>query len=153
MGNWLDSILNNDLTFIDILRAIAIILITIGFGSLITTILFLARSTRVEGTLVAWEKLTSREIRRGAPSMRPGDRPTYQAVVAFTAADGTEHRVTGNVWSNRRGKPTLPIGHPLPVRYRVGRPDDARVATIINLWFMPVVCSIIGAFLMYIWLH
>lgn len=153
MPDWLNSIFNNDLTFVYILRAIAIILVTIGFGSTITTIIFLARSTRVEGTLIAWEKLTSREIRRGAPSMRPSERPTYQAVVAFKAADGTEHRVTGTVWSNRRGKPTLPIGHRLPVRYRVGRPDDARVATIVNLWFMPAICSIIGSFLIYIWLH
>jgi hypothetical protein len=151
MPDWLNSILNNDLTFIYILRAIAIILITIGFGSLITTILFLARSTRVVGTLVAWEKLTSHDIRRGAPSMRPRDRPVYRPVVTFTAADGKEYRVTGDVWGSKRG--TRPTGRPMPVRYIPGDPNDARVATIVNLWFMPVICSIIGSFLIYIWLH
>jgi hypothetical protein len=151
MGSWLDSILNNDLTFIYILRAIAIIVITMGYGSLLTTIVFLARSTCVEGTLVTWERLTSTDIRQGAPSMRPGDRPMYRPVVAFTAADGKAYRVTGDVWSSKRGGPK-PTGHPMPVRYIPGDPNDARISTIVNLWFTPVILSIIGSFLMYIWL-
>ncbi len=104
MLNWLHSILNSDLTFIYILRAIAIILVVLGYGSFIKTVVFLARSTRAKGKLVAWNTLRPTEIRRGAP-------------------------------------------------YTPGHPDDARIATIVNLWFMPVICSIIGSFLMVLWLH
>jgi hypothetical protein len=150
MPDWLNSILNNPLLFIYILRVIAIILVTLGYGSLITTIIFLARSTRIKGTLVAWEKLTSHDIRRGAPSMRPSSRPVYRAVVIF-AVDGKEYRVTGDVWSRKRGGPTRPTGGPMPVRYIPGHPDDARIATIVNLWFTPVIFSVIGSFLMLTW--
>lgn len=148
MTSWLDSLLNSDRIFIYILRAIGIILAAIGYGSVISTVVFLLRSKRAHGKLVEWERFDP-----PVSSLRPNARPTYRAVVTYTTVDGSEHRVTGGVRTSRQGKPPLPLGHAMPVRYIPSRPDDARITTLVNLWFMPLICSLIGSFLLYLWLH
>ena len=49
--------------------------------------------------------------------------------------------------------PDWPTGRPMPVRYMPGDPNDARIATIVNQWFTPLIFSIIGSLLTSIWLH
>jgi hypothetical protein len=149
----LKSILDDPLLFFYILRAIAIIMVLVAAGSLIQTIRFLLRSTRAKGKLVRWEMVRSWDIRhdgREAPAGR-SQRPFYLPVVSFTAADGSEHLVKGDFL--RTGKPKLPSGSPMTVRYVPGHPEDARVATIVNLWFFPVVSSVIAGFLMFVCFH
>jgi hypothetical protein len=147
----LKSLLDDPLLFFYIMRAIAIIMVLVASKSLFQTIRFLLRSTRTKGTLVRWEIVRSWDIRsdgREAPTGSGSQRPFYLPVVSFTAADGTEHHVKGDVM--RTGKPKLPPGSPMTVRYVPAHPEDARVATIVNLWFFPFVSSAIAAFLSFI---
>jgi len=135
-----------------ILRVIAIIMVLVASGSLFQTIRFLLRSTKAKGRLVSWEIVRAWDIRRdGREAPSGGSRPSYLPVVSFTAADGSEHHVKGDVM--RTGKPKLPPGSPMTVRYVPGHPEDARVATIVNLWFFPVVSSAIAGFLMLVCFH
>ncbi len=148
----LKSILDDPLLFFYVLRAIAILMVLVASGSLFQTIRFLLRSTRAKGTLVSWETVRSWDIRRdGREAPSGSSRPFYLPVVSFTAADGSGHRVKGDVL--RTGKPKLPPGSPMTVRYVLGHPEEARVATIVNLWFFPAVSSAIAGFLMLVCFH
>jgi hypothetical protein len=132
---------------------VTIAMVLIASGSLFQTIRFLLRSTRAKGTLVSWETVRSWDIRRDGREAPSGSRsrPFYLPVVSFTAADGSEHHVKGDVL--KTGKPKLPPGSPVTVRYVPGHPEEARVATIANLWFFPVVSSVIAGFLMVVCFH
>ena len=127
-----------------LLWAFGLIAIAFGAWQLVGCIGFFRRSVRTDGRLVAWER----------PHIGDADEPagangnTYRAVVAFTTGDGSKHRVRGTVWTRSVSEPSVPAGRRYAVRYDPRNPDDARIATIVNLWLFPLASVAIGGFLL-----
>jgi hypothetical protein len=121
-----------------------LILLIVGIAQSYVSIQFLLHSIRVTGRLVRWDK-SSGNIGSDGDDIRGR---TYRAVVSFKVPDGSEHRVNGRVWSRSTHKPSLPIGSPFPVRYDPHNPQEARLATLMDFWFLPVACVVFGVLLM-----
>ena len=125
--------------------AFGLILTVFGVWRLYGCIQFYRRSTEADGRLVDWE--TARPGAIGSPSSS-GGRRSYRAIVAFSAADGSEHRVKS---ANRRlsfSKPSLPMGSSFPVRYDAHNPKDGRIATLTDFWLLPIASVALGGVLL-----
>ena len=124
--------------------AFGLIVLSFGLWQLNWCIRFLLRSTRVEGRLVKWEMISPGFIGTPPKSVRGG---SYRPVVAFKADDGTEHRVESGVWRRSNYRPSTPVGTVYPVRYNPRNPQEARIATVTDMWMIPSLCVVFGAFI------
>lgn len=120
---------------------IGVILTLWGLWQCIANFRFLARTTSVEGHLVKWEITEAGKV--GGPSSSNGRR-SYRPIVAFKAADGSEHQVTGTVYFQAYRKPNTPTGSRFPVRYNVTNPSDAHLATFTDFWMFPLGTIAVG---------
>ncbi len=114
---------------------IGTILTLAGLWRFVGNLRFLARSTAVEGKFARWEITAAGKI--GGPSSDNGRR-SYRPIVAFRAADGSEHRVTGATYRQAFHAPDTPKGTSFPVRYDATNPADARVVTFVDFWMYPL---------------
>jgi hypothetical protein len=114
---------------------IGIILTLAGLWRAVGNLRFLARTTAVEGKFVRWEITEAGKV--GGPSSENGRR-SYRPIVAFRAADGSEHRVTGAAYRQGFHAPDTPKGSPFPVRYDASNPADAQVVTFMDFWLFPL---------------
>src|SRR4051812_46967077 len=108
MGSWIDSILNDDRVFLFLLRGISAILLFAGIASFISTIVFLFRSKRAHGVLVAVNTISPYKIRRGASS-KTDSYPSYEGVVSFATPDGVEHRFKTDLFTGMRRRPSVAV--------------------------------------------
>jgi Protein of unknown function (DUF3592) len=120
---------------------IGVILTLMGLWRGVANLRFLARTTAVEGKLVKWEITEAGKI--GGPSSENGRR-SYRPVVAFRAADGSEHRVTGAMYRQAFHKPDTPRASRFPVRYDASNPTDAQVVGFTDFWLMPLGLLAVG---------
>lgn len=119
---------------------IGIVLTLVGLWRFVANVRFLARSTAVQGKFDRWEITAPGKV--GGPSSENGRR-SYRPIVAFRAADGSEHRVTGATYRQAYHAPDTPKGTSFPVRYDATNPADARVATFVDFWMYPL--ALLGA--------
>ncbi|MFO1414185.1 MAG: DUF3592 domain-containing protein [Burkholderiales bacterium] len=118
------------------------LILTLGaLGRIVSNFRFLARSARAQGTFVRWEITEPGTV--GGPSGTQGKR-SYRPIIAFRAADGTEHRVTGSIYILQRHAPTSPTKGDLPIRYDPANPAQARLATFTDFWLFPILFLVIG---------
>ena len=91
------------------------------------TLAFLAKSLETTGEVTALEEV---------PPQQPGatELESYAPVVVFTANDGRKVQFTSLASSY---PPTYAIGDRVPVFYAVDQPDQARIRSFHDLWFMP----------------
>jgi len=120
-----------------------LIIIAFGIRRLVGCIGFFRRSVKTDGRLVAWEKPHVGD----ADAPATGNSRNYRAVVAFTAGDGSRHRVRGTLWHRSVSEPPVPAGQAYAVRYDPKDPMDARVATVTDFWLLPLLSVAVGAFL------
>ena len=125
--------------------AFGLIIAVFGAVRLYSCVTFYRRSVGVAGRLVDWE--TAHPWTVGGPS-NSGGRDSFRAVVAFAAGDGSEHRVKSALWRQAYHKPKIPMGSPFPVRYDPHNPGDARIATLMEYWFIPLLSVAVGGMLM-----
>ena len=123
------------------------ILALVGLWRLIFNLRFIARTTLTEGKLAKWEITEPGKV--GGPDSKDGRR-SYRPVVAFRAADGSEHRATGSMYRQAYHAPDS--GRAFAVRYVASNPEDARVVTFTDFWLFPlgllgvgIVCLVIAA--------
>jgi hypothetical protein len=67
----------------------------------------------------------------------------YKPVVQFTTADGRQ--IEYHAGSGASFK-TKPIGSEVSIHYDPANPEHALIASFLDLWFVPVILFIIGAF-------
>jgi hypothetical protein len=127
-----------------------LILSATGIGYLYGVVTFLRRSVKTKGRFVSWE--TAQAWTVGGPGAPPG-QSSYRATVAFTAPDGSERRVKGTLWVSAYRKPKTRKGSAYPVRYNPANPDDARIATLGELWLGPFGFLAVGSFLLFLAVH
>jgi hypothetical protein len=70
-----------------------------------------------------------------------GNSTFYTPVFAFTAKDGHTYTVASATGSN---SPPFTPGQQVPVRYNPGEPTAAKIATVAQLWRMPLVFGSAG---------
>ncbi len=114
---------------------IGVILTLAGLWRGVANLRFLARTTAAEGKFVRWE--TTQPGKVGGPSSSNGRR-SYRPVVAFQAADGSGHQVTGATYRQAFHQPDTPKGTLFPVRYDAANPTDAQVVTFTDFWLFPL---------------
>ena len=114
---------------------IGVILTLAGLWRVVGNLRFLARTTAVEGKLVRWDVTEAGKI--GGPSSKDGRR-SYRPIVAYRAADGSEHQVTGAAYRQAYHAPDTPKGSRFPVRYDTSNPADAHVVTFTDFWLFPL---------------
>ena len=112
-----------------------------GLWRCIANLRFVARTTAVEGHLVKWDITEAGKV--GGPTSK-GGRRSYRPIVAFNAADGSEHRVTGAAYRQAFHKPGTPTGSRFPVRYDVTNSSDAQVVTFTDFWMFPLGTIAVG---------
>ena len=120
---------------------IGVVLTLAGIWRSITNLRFLSRTTAVEGRFVRWEITEAGKV--GGPSSTNGRR-SYRPIVAFRAADGSEHLVTGSAYRQAYHSPDVPKGSPFPVRYDAASPKDAQVVTFTDFWMFPLGALVVG---------
>jgi hypothetical protein len=86
---------------------------------------FVATAAQAQGVVVAME---------GSDTLAP--------VVEFTARDGRQVRFRSNVSSN---PPDFSVGEPVVVYYDAAAPDDARIDSFVQLWFLPTLLGGMGS--------
>jgi hypothetical protein len=114
-------------------RRIGLLFATIGLG-LLTGCLFAYRSQDrfYGGALSAEGTVVDLEWSRGSA----------RSVVTFRADDELEYTVKGSVWSK---PPAHEKGEKVKVVYHAGRPQEARLASFFERWFLVLVFGFMGA--------
>ncbi|HVR96371.1 MAG TPA: DUF3592 domain-containing protein [Thermoanaerobaculia bacterium] len=123
--------------FTTIFSLIGLCLILIGGYVALRTQRFLGNAVSAEGTVV--ELVRSVSSRSGR---RSGSSKTYRPVVQFTTADGRPIEMVSSVGSN---PPAYSVGERVGVWYDPTRPEDAKLAGFLSLWFLPLLFTGIGA--------
>lgn len=100
-----------------------------------------SRSVKVDGRTVGMQSKKG-WVKRG--QSREERITFYMPEVEFTAADGSKHRFTDSLATDK--EPVL--GSVLPVRYDPDHPQDAFVATFASAWMVPLVCEGMGCTLL-----
>lgn len=59
----------------------------------------------------------------------------------WTDADGVRRRITGSVSSS---PPAFSVGERVTVRYVPGRPDEARIDSFLETWFVSLILGLLG---------
>lgn len=113
---------NQQLTGMLFMGVSAFILLPIGTWFAIETSSFLQKATRAPGEVI---DLVER---------RDDDGVSYLPVVRFRTADGDERVFEGAVAAN---PPSYEIGDAVEVLYEASAPDDARIDSFLQLWFVP----------------
>lgn len=98
------------------------------------TLAFLAKAREAMGDVVALEEV---------PPQQPGEieSVTYAPVIAFAANNGQKVRFTSMASSY---PPKHAIGDSIRVLYEADRPDQARLRSFHDLWFMPSLLGGLG---------
>ncbi len=96
----------------------------------IRTKLFLNHARPANGTVVRLE-----------PKEADDHSINYAPLFQFASSDGTPHLITSNTGSN---PPSFAIGQHVPVLYAAADPDNAKIATFGQLWFLPIAFAFVG---------
>ena len=111
------------LTFLQVLKWIGFaqgaIFGLISAGFVINTLMFLERSSRTTGTVVALER------------HQDDDGTSFSPVFSYTAKDGGAQTAHSDSSSN---PPGFEVGETVPVRYETLSPSKARIATFWQTW-------------------
>ena len=120
----------------------------VGLWRVVFNLRYIGRTTLTEGKLAKWEITDAGKV--GGPDSKDGRR-SYRPIVAFRAADGSEHRATGSMYRQSYHAPASD-GAAFAVRYVPSNPADARVVTFTDFWLFPlgllgvgIVCLVIAA--------
>jgi hypothetical protein len=124
----------------------AIIGLVLLLGSLAVcnhTASFARRAARAQGTVTALvrRESTSYSNTNASYSNLPRTTYTYQAVVRFR--HGTEQTLFYD--SVATSPPAYHVGQTVEVLYLESDPNDARIASFMSLWFVPLIFGGIGA--------
>jgi hypothetical protein len=106
--------------------------ILMGFGILWTvqTLVFLHHATQTEGSIVA---LT--------PYKGADNSIESAAIYQFYSSNGTRHTRQSSLRSN---PPDFAVGDQVGILYRLDNPEDARIDTFMQLWFVPLIVGVVG---------
>ena len=120
-------------------RVIGLVFAVIAGVSAVATLIFVLRAEQTTGVVVDYS------VVQNNISFMPGADKTgmlYYPVVAFTATDGAEYRLTGR--SGRTSR-RYPVGEQLPVLYSAERPAEGRLATLMGVWGTAIILGGLGA--------
>ncbi|MFP4509301.1 MAG: DUF3592 domain-containing protein [Spirochaetota bacterium] len=108
------------------LRLVSLLFLGIAVSNAIGTWLFLQNARSTEGVVVDMEV-----IENPVPLVAPETGRVYYPVIEFTDETDTRYVV-----ETRRGvrSPELSAGDAVPILYRPGRPESARMDTLVELW-------------------
>lgn len=97
---------------------------------------------------VATGRVVDHEATATSGSIESGGPPTtvYRPVIEFTT--GAQRVRFTAVGGDTERRP--PRGSRMPVRFRPGHPETAYVATVAQLWVMPLVWAAAGAIALYV---
>jgi hypothetical protein len=110
----------------------------VGSGwSLGNTLKFRKLATVTEGQVVDYETSQSTSTSNG----RSSSKTMYAPVVTYRDQSGTEHRVTSSSSTSSR---SYDIGAKVPVRFMPNNPDEARIDSFMENWFLPVLLGGMG---------
>jgi len=118
-----------------------LVLVLFAIWKIVDNFRFLARSVSAQGKLVKWDITAPGTV--GGPSGTGGKR-SYRPVVSFRASDGSERRVTGQVFLQSRRAPG-PTGASYAVRYDASNPADARIVTFTQFWLFALLALAVGS--------
>ncbi len=98
------------------------------------TIAFLSKAREATGKVIALEE---------APPQQPGadELETYAPVIVFTTHSGQKTRFTSPASSYPS---RYAVGDFVPVLYEANRPDQARIRSFYDLWFVPLLFGGLG---------
>jgi hypothetical protein len=108
------------------------LVLVVGAGFAIWTLLFINRSEVATGTVIRLADEGPADVRSGARMTRP--------IVRFTPASGTPTEFAHGFAST---PPAYAVGEQVVVRYMPGEPAKARIDSVFSLWFIP---GLIGGF-------
>jgi hypothetical protein len=77
----------------------------------------------------------------GFAERRDRDALSFHPTVRFRTLAGIAITFESQLGSER---PRLSVGSEVPVRYRVDRPSEAEIASLLTLWGLPVLASLAG---------
>lgn len=113
-----------------VFAALGSVLWCVALALLVLRVVFLQSAERVEGQVVSVS----------------GGVPTVQFQPASGRAGQPTTRaprlVEGSISSS---PPALTVGERVDVYYRAGKPDDAQIGSLLELWFVPMLLGAIGA--------
>lgn len=92
------------------------------------------------GPRAGWKTAQGEVIGHAYERDRDGDGG-YRTVVRFSTEDGRVVEVKSRVRTSWRA---LDVGAAAPVDYHSGSPDDARIATATERWFLPGIFGLLG---------
>jgi hypothetical protein len=96
----------------------------------------------IHGSAVAERKVLSlREIVSHSDVPNQPESITYAPVFTFKAADGVTYTVSSDTGSSPAG---FAVGETVRVLYQSSDPDEAKIDSFAQLWFMPMVFGFLG---------
>jgi hypothetical protein len=114
-----------------------LIFLVIGIG-LLGGAIYLAHDTR---QFVATASIANGEVIDLIESRDSDDDPVYRPRVRFQTPDGVVREFTSTVGSNPAG---FYVGEGVDVMYDPRQPSDARIDTLFQLWFAPMLLAVMG---------
>ena len=105
--------------------------LTVSAGFVIHTGWFIQNSTRTEGRIIALTPMIDSE----------NQTTNYAPIFRFTANNGQTYTITASVASN---PPGFDVGDPIKILYPKNEPENARIDSFGQLWFIPMVIAGIG---------
>ncbi len=120
-------------------RLVGLVFAVIAAVSATVTLLFVLRAERTAGVVIDYS------IVQNSISFMPGSDATgmlFYPIVAYTAADGAEYRLTGRSGRpNRRYAP----GEELPVLYSANNASEGRLDTVMGVWGTAIIMGGLAA--------
>jgi hypothetical protein len=110
------------------------LVLVVGAGVAVWTLLFINRSEVATGTVIRLADEGPADARSGARMTRP--------IIRFTTAAGANVEFAHRFAST---PPAYDVGARVSVRYEAAAPDAARIASAFSLWFVPGLVGAIGA--------
>jgi hypothetical protein len=115
-----------------------LLFLVIGIGLLYMNSQFVKNAVKVKGEIV--------DVTEGANGNSGRRLRMYSSIIEFITLDNKAQRFTSPVSSNIKPK----IGKVLQVYYHVDNPENAKIASVFNLYVIPVVLILFGLFLFFI---
>jgi Protein of unknown function (DUF3592) len=107
------------------------IFIVTALGFVISTAMFLKHSVQAGGVVLS---LATKQDTEDGTTL-------YAPVFSFTAADGSAHVISSDVYTHPAG---FAAGDHVQVRYAARTPQTARIDTFWQIWFTPFLCGAMG---------
>ncbi len=104
----------------------------LAFGFAIRTAFFLHSGDTADGVVVSMA--TKHDAQGGSD--------TFSPVFVFQTPDGRQHKVESKVGAD---PPEFTPGEHVRVVYEAGKPGQAKISSLLQLWFVPLLLAVIAA--------